>query len=191
MQWGNPALMRQILVILGHPLRRLRSGGRELAPRDAREPDEALAVVVGLVPSLGGWRRPRRRRPVRRRRPFFVVERSASTPDKRTRRDAAHRSRVLCVMNQPEGRRPVRHTPPAPPWAAFGESKRRSSASLSFASDEGRSEEREQERRPPGRNDRDERRKQWALVPVVDQGELPPTSYVWMLAMALFSCQSR
>ena len=34
--------MRQIPVISGHPLRRLCSGGRELAPRDAREPDEAL-----------------------------------------------------------------------------------------------------------------------------------------------------
>ena len=41
--------------------------------------------------------------------------------------------------------------------------------------DEGRSEEREQERRPPGRNDRDERRVQRALVPVIDQGEVPPT----------------
>jgi len=39
----------------------------------------------------------------------------------------------------------------------------------------GRSEEGEQECRPPGRNDRDERRMQWALVPVVDQGEVPPT----------------
>jgi hypothetical protein len=39
--------MRQIPVISGHPLRRLCSGGRELAPRDAREPDEALAVSSG------------------------------------------------------------------------------------------------------------------------------------------------
>jgi hypothetical protein len=38
-----------------------------------------------------------------------------------------------------------------------------------------RSEEREQERRPPGRNDRDERRMQWALVLVVDQGQVSPT----------------
>jgi hypothetical protein len=49
MQWGGSALMRQIPVISGHPLRRLCSGGRELAPRDAREPDEAFARrVVGV-----------------------------------------------------------------------------------------------------------------------------------------------
>jgi hypothetical protein len=41
--------------------------------------------------------------------------------------------------------------------------------------DEGRSEKREQENGRPDRNDRDERRKQCALVPVVDQGEIPPT----------------
>ena len=39
--------MRQIPVISGHPLRRLFSVGRELAPRDPREPDEALAVPSG------------------------------------------------------------------------------------------------------------------------------------------------
>jgi hypothetical protein len=41
--------------------------------------------------------------------------------------------------------------------------------------DEGRSEEREQKRHRPDHNDRDERRKQYALVPLVDQGEVPPT----------------